>query len=62
MEKVDLVIIGAEGVVESGGIINKVCFSESGACITKQAQPSLWINIGGFWITGVKKLVINWPS
>ena len=23
MEKVDLVIVGAEGVVESGGIINK---------------------------------------
>lgn len=29
MEKVDLVIVGAEGVVESGGIINKVSFSES---------------------------------
>lgn len=26
MEKVDLVIVGAEGVVESGGIINKVRF------------------------------------
>lgn len=26
MEKVDLVIVGAEGVVESGGIINKVSF------------------------------------
>ena len=25
MEKVDLVLVGAEGVVESGGIINKVC-------------------------------------
>lgn len=24
MEKVDLVIVGAEGVAESGGIINKV--------------------------------------
>lgn len=24
MEKIDLVIVGAEGVVESGGIINKV--------------------------------------
>jgi len=24
MEKVDLVVVGAEGVVESGGIINKV--------------------------------------
>lgn len=26
MEKVDKVIVGAEGVVESGGIINKVGF------------------------------------
>lgn len=26
LEKVDLVIVGAEGVVESGGIINKVRF------------------------------------
>ena len=26
MEKVDIVLVGAEGVVESGGIINKVCF------------------------------------
>lgn len=24
MEKVDMVLVGAEGVVESGGIINKV--------------------------------------
>lgn len=28
MEKVDLVLVGAEGVVESGGIINKVISSE----------------------------------
>lgn len=27
MEKVDLVIVGAEGVVENGGIINKVTSS-----------------------------------
>lgn len=25
MEQVDMVMVGAEGVVESGGIINKVC-------------------------------------
>lgn len=25
MESVDMVMVGAEGVVESGGIINKVC-------------------------------------
>ena len=28
MEKVDLVLVGAEGVVESGGIINKVSLDE----------------------------------
>lgn len=27
MEKVDLVLVGAEGVVESGGIINKVSYA-----------------------------------
>ncbi len=26
MEKVDVVVVGAEGVAESGGIINKVCY------------------------------------
>ncbi len=25
MEKIDVVVVGAEGVAESGGIINKVC-------------------------------------
>lgn len=41
MEKVDLVIVGAEGVVENGGIINKVGASvfpssllKAGECIT----------------------------
>ena len=29
MEKVDLVLVGAEGVVESGGIINKVSNTSS---------------------------------
>ena len=29
MEKVDLVVVGAEGVVESGGIINKVSLAVS---------------------------------
>ncbi len=28
MEKVDMVLVGAEGVVESGGIINKVTTSQ----------------------------------
>ena len=28
MEKIDLVVVGAEGVVESGGIINKVSVPE----------------------------------
>ena len=25
MERVDIVMVGAEGIAESGGIINKVC-------------------------------------
>lgn len=25
MERVDMVMVGAEGIAESGGIINKVC-------------------------------------
>ena len=28
LEQVDLVLLGAEGVVESGGIVNKVIFRE----------------------------------
>lgn len=31
MEQVDMVMVGAEGVVESGGVINKV---KRGICIT----------------------------
>lgn len=33
LEKVDLVIVGAEGVVESGGIINKVRFQAEHAAV-----------------------------
>ena len=33
MEKVDMVIVGAEGVVESGGIINKVSALERVECL-----------------------------
>ena len=35
MEKVDLVIVGAEGVAESGGIINKVpmCVKYTYTCL-----------------------------
>lgn len=44
LEKVDLVIVGAEGVVESGGIINKVGFGceSSGSGLTKQVCLSLY--------------------
>lgn len=38
LEKVDLVIVGAEGVVESGGIINKVCLSEQ-SCLSDWRSP-----------------------
>lgn len=44
LEKVDLVIVGAEGVVESGGIINKVCFSEqSSPSYGRSPDPFLFI-------------------
>ena len=33
MERVDLVMLGAEGVVESGGIINKVAFLCMCVCV-----------------------------
>ncbi len=41
MEKVDVVVVGAEGVAESGGIINKVCYNshKSSTCtVTALAQ------------------------
>ncbi|XP_053328054.1 translation initiation factor eIF-2B subunit alpha [Spea bombifrons] len=39
MEKVDLVIIGAEGVVESGGIINKIGTNQMAVCAKAQNKP-----------------------
>ncbi|MEE6504148.1 hypothetical protein FKM82_005077, partial [Ascaphus truei] len=39
MEKVDLVIVGAEGVVESGGIINKIGTNQMGVCAKAQNKP-----------------------
>lgn len=44
MEKVDLVIVGAEGVVESGGIINKVRFGEpSSPSYVRSPDPFLLV-------------------
>ncbi|XP_077995628.1 translation initiation factor eIF2B subunit alpha-like [Glandiceps talaboti] len=42
MEKVDMVIVGAEGVVESGGIINKIGTYQLGVC-TKAANKPLYV-------------------
>lgn len=47
MEKVDLVIVGAEGVVENGGIINKVgaarlsadLGADSAVCLSASGPP-----------------------
>lgn len=39
MEKVDLVIVGAEGVVESGGIINKIGTNQVAVCAKAQNKP-----------------------
>lgn len=38
MEKIDLVIVGAEGVVESGGIVNKVRHNGCGYMGMSQAK------------------------
>lgn len=42
LEKVDLVIVGAEGVVESGGVINKVGLNPS------HLTPPISIHIRSF--------------
>ena len=39
MEKVDMVLVGAEGVVESGGIINKVSQYITGSIINITIYP-----------------------
>ncbi|NWV38814.1 EI2BA factor, partial [Grantiella picta] len=39
MEKVDLVLVGAEGVVESGGIINKIGSNQIAVCAKAQNKP-----------------------
>lgn len=43
MEKVDLVIVGAEGVVENGGIINKVGAQLSPGPSQGVAVPPTWV-------------------
>ncbi|XP_063220798.1 translation initiation factor eIF2B subunit alpha isoform X3 [Bacillus rossius redtenbacheri] len=39
MEKVDMVMVGAEGVVESGGIINKVGSYTTAVCAKEMKKP-----------------------
>ncbi|TEA41377.1 hypothetical protein DBR06_SOUSAS7910051, partial [Sousa chinensis] len=39
MEKVDLVIVGAEGVVENGGIINKIGTNQMAVCAKARNKP-----------------------
>lgn len=56
LEKVDLVIVGAEGVVESGGIINKVCSSKnSDALQLNQIQISVKM------LVIASSLGLSWP-
>ncbi|NWS78720.1 EI2BA factor, partial [Crotophaga sulcirostris] len=38
-QKVDLVLVGAEGVVESGGIINKIGTNQIAVCAKAQNKP-----------------------
>ena len=51
MEKIDLVVVGAEGVVESGGIINKVGVKNilqlsyiPNVCISYTIKSCLYLN------------------
>uniref|UniRef100_A0A6B2F5T9 Translation initiation factor eIF2B subunit alpha n=1 Tax=Bothriechis nigroviridis TaxID=88079 RepID=A0A6B2F5T9_BOTNI len=39
MERIDLVIVGAEGVVENGGIINKIGTNQMAVCAKAQNKP-----------------------
>jgi translation initiation factor eIF-2B subunit alpha len=39
MEKIDFVLLGAEGVVESGGIINKIGTTSIGLCAQMLNKP-----------------------
>jgi translation initiation factor eIF-2B subunit alpha len=39
MEKIDFVLVGAEGVVESGGIINKIGTNTIGICAKMLNKP-----------------------
>ena len=53
MEKVDLVMVGAEGVAESGGIINKVdglavAASAYVALVNRDAYASLFLPLSFF--------------
>lgn len=69
MEKVDLVLVGAEGVVESGGIINKVTVSFLHHSVNSgllkfcffEAFKAFW-NASSIWILPSKCLLIvgNW--
>lgn len=42
MEKIDFVLVGAEGVVESGGIINKVMQYSILKEVTKRTSSDPW--------------------
>lgn len=56
LEKVDLVIVGAEGVVESGGIINKVCSSKNADALQlNQIQISVKM------LVIASSLGLSWP-
>lgn len=47
MEKTDFVLLGAEGVVESGGIINKIGTSTIGLC-AKMFNKPMYVAVESF--------------
>ena len=47
MEKIDFVLVGAEGVVESGGIINKIGTNTIGIC-AKMFNKPLYVTVESY--------------
>ncbi len=60
MEKVDMVLVGAEGVVESGGIINKVCCNHTNVTcfLSKPVHIARWAHMHRF--LSIRLSVCHW--
>ncbi|ELK26415.1 Translation initiation factor eIF-2B subunit alpha [Myotis davidii] len=57
MEKVDLVIVGAEGVVENGGVINKIGTNQMAVCAKAQNKP-FYVVAESFKFIGTNQMAV----